>query len=82
MKNDEMKEYVGTKRLLARKMRKEDYNAYRGWLTPANEDAEKEGYLVEYLNSKPNMDGHKGYVSWSPADVFEATYKLVEEVRE
>ncbi|MFP3675023.1 DUF2829 domain-containing protein, partial [Bacillus sp. SIMBA_031] len=39
-------------------------------------DPNEPGYLVEYLDGgKPNIEGHQGYVSWSPADVFERSYQ-------
>jgi len=73
-----MKLYEGTKQLRAKPMNKQDYCAYRGWEVPANEDATEAGYLVEYVDGgKPNDDRHEGYISWSPADVFERTYREV-----
>ena len=47
-------------------MTRGDYNRYRGWKTPADENPADEGYLVKYSD---------GYESWSPKDVFEETYK-------
>ena len=68
--------YEGTKRLHARPMSRGDYNAYRGWQAPADEDPTDEGYLVEYVDGgKPNDPRHVGYISWSPKDVFERSYK-------
>ena len=70
--------YEGTKRLYARPMSRGDYNAYRGWQAPADEDPTDEGYLVEYADGgKPNDPRHVGYISWSPKDVFERSYKHV-----
>lgn len=57
-------------------MTRGEYNAYRGWTIPADENPADEGYLVEYQDGgKPNMPKHAGYVSWSPKDVFEAAYQ-------
>lgn len=71
-----MKTYTGTKTLLAKPMTKGEYNRFRGWQQPADEDPAEQGYLVEYVDGgKPNVEGHAGYVSWSPADVFERTYR-------
>lgn len=71
-----MLEYIGTKAVAARPMNRADYNTYRGWALPADENGTDEGYLVEYLDGgKPNMDGHDGYVSWSPKAQFEAAYQ-------
>lgn len=72
------KRYVGTKTLKAWPRTKAEYVLYRGWNMPVNEDPTEAGYMVEYEDGgKPNMDNHEGYVSWSPADVFEAAYKEV-----
>ena len=70
--------YEGTKRLHATPMNRGDYNAYRGWQVPADENPADEGYLVEYVDGgKPNDSRHAGYISWSPKDVFERSYKPV-----
>jgi len=67
--------YRGMKELKAWPMTRGEYNNYRTWVLPANEDAGEPGYLVEYLDGgKANDDRHSGYISWSPADVFERTY--------
>jgi hypothetical protein len=56
-------------------MARGEYNAFRGWSPPEGEDQSTAGYLVEYLDGgKANVPGHLGYVSWSPADVFEGSY--------
>lgn len=53
-----------------------EYNALRGWGTPDNEDPNTEGYVVEYTDGgKANVEGYEGYVSWSPKEVFENSYK-------
>lgn len=71
--------YVGTKYLTAWPMTRGEYNAYRGWKAPYGEDQTTQGYLVEYENGgSPNHIDHKGYISWSPQDVFESTYQLAE----
>ena len=75
-----MKKYVGTKKLKAIPMNKEEYCQYRQLEVPLNENPKEEGYLVEYLDGgKPNDERHLGYISWSPKDVFEKAYKLIEE---
>lgn len=71
-------EYFGTKRVSATPMTRAEYNTFRGWELPANEDGSDAGYLVEYLDGgKPNVDGYAGYVSWSPAMQFEAAYQPI-----
>ena len=70
--------YEGTKRLTAHPMTRGDYNAYRGWECPADESPSDAGYLVEYQDGgKANDSRHAGYISWSPVDVFERSYKQV-----
>lgn len=69
--------YLGTKVIHAVAMTRQEYNDYRGWELPANENGEDNGYLVEYADGgKANVDGHPGYVSWSPRDVFEKSYSV------
>lgn len=65
-----MKTYIGTKIINAKPMSRGEYNLYRGWKIPENEDPNDFGYLVRYDNS---------YESWSPKDVFEAAYREVTE---
>jgi hypothetical protein len=68
--------YEGTKRLRATPMDRANYCALRGWTVPADEDPREPGYTVEYRDGgKPNVEGFDGYVSWSPADVFERSYR-------
>lgn len=73
-----MKQFLGTKLILATAMQIGEYNGYRGWKPPEGEDQTAEGYLVEYVDGgKPNHSDHKGYISWSPKDVFERSYRPV-----
>lgn len=58
--------YIGTKRIDAEPMTRGDYNKYRGWTIPTDENPTDEGYLVRYSD---------GYESWSPKATFEAAYK-------
>ena len=68
--------YIGTKQVVATEMTRAQYNRYRGWELPANEDGNDEGYLVEYLDGgEANHPDHKGYISWSPKDVFQRAYQ-------
>lgn len=71
-----MQQYYGTKNLNAKTMTRGEYNSFRGWEIPANEDPDDAGYLVEYLDGgKANHPDFAGYISWSPADVFEKAYQ-------
>jgi hypothetical protein len=71
------KTYIGTKTVIAKPMTLGQYNDYRGWNLPANAKAEAPGYLVEYVEGgKANDSRHLGFISWSPQDVFERSYKV------
>lgn len=71
-----MKNYIGTKQIKARPMNRLDYNGYRKWELPSDENGEDEGYLVEYINgSGKNHQNHDGYISWSPKAQFEEAYR-------
>lgn len=74
-----MKTYTGTKVIRAKLMTRQEYNDFRKWALPSDEDGSDEGYLVEYVDGgKANTAEYSGYVSWSPRDVFERTYKEIE----
>lgn len=69
-------QYIGVKLINAEPMTRAQYNVFRGWDLPSNENGDDEGYLVEYLDGgKSNTSTHVGYVSWSPKDVFERAYR-------
>ena len=65
-----MKKYVGTKVIEAKPMTRGDYNNYRAWQIPADENPGDAGYLVKYSDD---------YVSWSPAYAFEEAYREYDE---
>lgn len=70
--------FIGTKIIKAGAMTRLAYNEYRGWPLPADENGDDEGFLVEYIDGgKSNHPDHQGYISWSPADVFERAYRPV-----
>ena len=71
-----MTTYIGTKLINAKPMTRAAYNALRGWELPADENGDDDGYLVEYVDGgKSNHPDYDGYISWSPADVFERAYR-------
>lgn len=71
-----MKQFYGTKKIQAKEMTRLEYNVFRGWDLPDDENGADEGYLVEYLDGgKPNVSGYAGYVSWSPKEQFEKAYQ-------
>ena len=61
-----MRKYIGTKIIEAKPMNRGEYNTYRGWKIPENEDPTDEGCLVKYPD---------GYESWSPKKQFEEAYR-------
>lgn len=63
-----MKKYIGVKKIEAEPMTRGDYNKYKGWTIPADENPADEGYLVRYSDS---------YESWSPKKQFEEAYREV-----
>lgn len=72
-----MQKFIGTKLIAAKAMNRLDYNVFRGWELPADENGADDGYLVEYLDGgEPNTKEYDGYVSWSPKEQFENAYKV------
>ena len=71
-----MKKFIGTKMVIATPMNRQQYNDYRDWPLPDDEDGADDGYLVEYQDGgKPNHPNHTGYISWSPKEQFDAAYR-------
>ncbi len=71
-----MEHYIGTKFIKAVPMTRAEYNEYRGWKLPADEDGGDIGMLVEYEDGgQSNHPNHKGYISWSPMGVFSKAYR-------
>ena len=68
--------YIGTKSVLATTMTRGEYNEYRGWQIPENEDPDEQVYLVEYTDGgKANDERHSGYITMSPKEVFDNAYR-------
>lgn len=65
-----MNHYIGTKLIEAKTMNLGEYNKFKGWTIPEDEDPKREGYLVKYSDD---------YISWSPKEVFEKAYLKVDE---
>ena len=63
---NELEDYLGVKLISACPMNLGDYNNFKGWKIPENEDPTKLGYLVKY---------NPEYISWSPKEVFEKAYR-------
>lgn len=74
-----MLRYIGVKEILATSMTRQQYNDYRGWELPKDENGADEGFLVEYIDGgQSNHPNHEGYISWSPADVFNRAYRQID----
>lgn len=72
-----MQRFIGVNLVNAKPMTRQEYNDFRGWTLPADEDGSDKGYLVEYVDGgKANTDAFSGYVSWSPEDVFAKACRL------
>jgi hypothetical protein len=56
--------YIGVYSVDAEPMNLGEYNTFRGWTIPADEDTTKEGYKIE----------NDGYTSWRPKEVFEKQF--------
>ena len=71
------------KTVMATPMNRLDYNNYRGWELPKDENGGDDGYLVEYTDGgNPNHPDHKGYISWSPKEQFDNGYSEIVELTE
>ena len=68
--------YLGVKLICAQPMNRGEYNKFRGWTIPENENPNDEGYLVKYSDDPSD---EKAYISWSPKEVFENAYFKLEE---
>ena len=74
-----MKRYTMTRTVLARPMTRREYNDFRGWLLPADENGNDAGFLIKDPAGTPNLTGYGGYVSWLPAEEFKRTCKPEQE---
>lgn len=63
-----MEKFIGIKKIEAEPMTRGDYNDFRGWNIPADENPCDEGYKVKYSDN---------YVSWSPKKAFDESYSKI-----
>lgn len=80
-----MKKFIGTKIIKAdpEPITWADHYKKQGWeWPPGKTDAYRVGYTVGYPDSAGDFDGPLAggcdYISWSPSDVFEASYHEIE----
>lgn len=77
METTTLKLYIGTKMVQAEPMVKSAAVA-KGWARPSSEGNEDiPGYHVQYTNPDGSI-----YDSWSPKDVFEQSYQIVENFKD
>lgn len=69
---DNLRVYKSHKIVHGTPMSRGEYNKYRGWDLPANEDGSDEGYLVIY-----NKDTVDHYESWTPKKQLDEGYTEV-----
>jgi len=69
MKLDNAKLYIGAKILSAKPMSRQEYNDFRGWQMPEDEEGADSGFIVQYAG---------GYISWSPLKEFNEAYRLTD----
>jgi len=71
--------HIGVKQIkILSRLTRAQWCEARGWELPADENGDDEGYAIEYLDGgKPNIEGHEGYVTWTPTDVFDNAYRSV-----
>lgn len=60
----------------ATEMSRGTYNLFRGWVIPADENPEDEGYLIEDPNGARNTPQFAGYVRWLPKAEFERVFYI------
>lgn len=65
-----MEKYIGTKLVEAKEMNLGDYNKFKGWNIPENENPKTEGYMVKYSDD---------YISWCPKKQFETNNLKVDD---
>ncbi|MBB6622038.1 hypothetical protein H7E67_01210 [Clostridium gasigenes] len=65
-----MSKYIGIKLVDATEMKLGEYNDFKGWTIPEDENPNTEGYMVKYSGN---------YISWCPKEVFETNNLEVNE---
>jgi len=75
---NKMKSYTTTKEIRAVPMTLGEYTKLRGWEVASKKSANDKGFLVEFLDGRINFSGFKGFVSWTPEELFNEYYTEVE----
>ncbi len=71
MEPEDYEKYLGVKLVNARPLTRGEYNHFRGWIIPENENPSDEGYLVKYPD---------GYISWCPKNQFEEANRRIDNM--
>lgn len=67
------KKYLSVSVVNATPMTRQEYNTFRGWTVPSDENPEDEGYLIEALGAPAsNHPDFNGYIDWVTAEQLEA----------
>lgn len=59
----------------AEHMTRQEYNDFRGWNLPENENGSDSGYLFEDRAGQKNTEKYQGFVQWLPENEFQRKYK-------
>lgn len=70
--------FAGTSLVYASTMTRQEYNDYRGWQLPENEDGSDVGYVFEDRKGQKNTDELGGYVQWLPKGEFLRKFSAAE----
>jgi len=70
-----MNTVIGVKQIQSSPMTRGDYNKYRGWKMPKDENPLEPGFLVEYEGDTSNHENHEGYISWTPLKPYLKAYR-------
>ena len=62
--------FAGTSLVYAATMTRQEYNDYRGWQLPEDENGKDVGYILEDRAGQKNTEQLDGFVQWLPKDEF------------
>lgn len=71
---EKLMQYKTTKIVNAIPMTRLEYNEFRGWEVPDDENGSDDGFLIETIGGFKNTQTYKGFVQWLPTTQFEAEY--------
>lgn len=68
-------QYKTTKIVNAVPMTRLEYNEFRGWDLPENENGSDDGFLIETIGGMKNTPTYNGFVQWLPIEQFKSEYR-------